>query len=131
MTPEQVDEMLDHVSQGVSLPAACRLVRLPVGLVYQWLERGKNEEERLAYNPKLKPKKSEEPCLKIWQDYNHADATLQAKVERSIYKQGYDGEWKALHKMLEARWPAQYGPAATQISLMEIEQEEEYGIIEA
>jgi len=125
MNSQQIDDMLAKVRSGISLNASARLVGLSVPLVYSYLERGSIEAERLAYNPKLKPRKSEEGCLQLWLDYSEADAEFQAKLELSVIRAGLDGEYKASLKMLEARYPNQYGQAAVRTSLKEVDAADE------
>jgi hypothetical protein len=126
MNEKQIDTFLSHIKNGVSIQPACRLAGIPLVTLYAFLERGSIEEERLAVNSKLKPKKTEEGCLELWQDYSKADAEFQAKIEMSVIRAGLDGEYKASLKILEARYPAQYGAAGVKKSLREVEAEEMY-----
>lgn len=128
MNEQQIDKFLGHVRSGISMQAACRLNGIPLISMYGFLERGSIEEERLALNPKLKPKASEEGCLSLWQDYQKADAEFQAQLELSVIRAGLDGEYKASLKMLESRYPAQYGQANVKRSLKEVETEDAYEI---
>lgn len=128
---QKLNGLVELVEQGINLETACSQLRISSRTIYSFIERGKIEEARLADNPRLKPKKSEEGCLELWLDLRQADAFFVGTMERLMFQAAKDGEYKATIWVLENRAPRSYGKKAAMPQPKQVEEAAYYEIEEA
>lgn len=111
---DKIEVLIAAVTAGMNIMTACHYSGISSTAVYGWMERGRLEEDRLEMNARLKPKKSEEGCLQIWQDLKKANAVSISTMEAAIIRSAKEGEWKAAAWWLERRQPDTYGKSASE-----------------
>ncbi len=109
-TPERTRKIVELISAGNNQETAAAAAGVSAATLYNWLQRGRLEQERLDANPKLKPRKTEAPFLEFMEDVKRARAEADARLVLLISKAAQDPKtWQAAAWLLERRDPARWG----------------------
>lgn len=135
-TPKIIALIEKNVCQGLSNKDAAKLAGISDRSFYNWLERGRNELERVAGNSRAKIRKSEEPFVRFFRTIKKAVPKRkrlligriqqaarggeQIKETRRTFKKGVlveevttektrAAEWQAAAWLLERLHPEEFG----------------------
>lgn len=120
-----IDTIITALQGGCDLEIAVHAQGLSLSEVYEWLERGKNEEAKIAAG--MKAVKTEAKFLSFWKQTKQARAVAIASVQMNIFAATRE-DWKASAWWLEKTMPEKYGKNAEQLpqqdQLKEIESDD-------
>jgi hypothetical protein len=111
MTKNEIDKIVEQMKMGVDLDIAVHSVGLSLSEVYEWLERGKIEESKIAAG--MKAERAEAKHLAFWKEIKQARALSIAAVQMTI-RGAMTDDWKAAAWWLEKNMPEKYGKQANQ-----------------
>ncbi len=110
LTPEKIHQICELVQAGNNLETSAAACGVSKSAFFNWTARGRREQERLAANPKARPKKTEEIYVDLVEDIEKARATADARLVLLIHKAAQEPKtWQAAAWLLERRDPARWG----------------------
>lgn len=109
LTPKVQEDFCNALQIGATIEIAAGYAGIPERTIYDWLERGRKEEERLAQTPPPEPNPNEARYLRFSQAVREsrisADIVCLQTVEAAART---DPAWA--WKLLQARHPKDYNP---------------------
>jgi len=99
--------LLQALSAGNYVEVSCAYAGLSVGVVYQWLEKGKAEKTRIENGDLADPTKK--TYLELFEAIESARAKAIVGNVAVIQKAARDGTWQAAAWWLERTNPQQFG----------------------
>lgn len=114
------DDFFDALKSGADLETACYAFGVPIQNLYLLMERGMHEDNRLGQNPRLKPKKSEEPALNVWRKISQAQAQAKLRVQTALHRE-IQQDWRGALGWLERRDFNNFGKVEERVKIAEIE----------
>jgi hypothetical protein len=113
---KDIDTIITALQEGCDLEIAVHAQSLSLSEVYEWLERGKNEEAKIVAG--MTAVKSEAKFLAFWKQTKQARAISIASVQMSAF-QATKEDWKAAAWWLEKTMPEKYSKNAEQLPQQE------------
>lgn len=107
LTPERHNAIVTMLEAGGYIEDACEAVGIQPRTYYNWLQRGRDEEDRI--NAGLKPEKNEEPFLQFFQAVRQAQAEGVISHLMNIDHHAKNGSWQASAWILERKQPRKWG----------------------
>ena len=107
LTPERHNAIVTMLEAGGYIEDACEAVGIQPRTYYNWLQRGRDEEDRI--NAGLKPEKNEEPFLQFFQAVRQAQAEGVISHLKNIDHHAKNGSWQASAWILERKQPRKWG----------------------
>lgn len=108
LNDERRDIIVKALAAGNYLEPSCYLAGIAPKTAYEWIKRGRAEDERLAKNPRARMRKSEVPFV----DFREAVCEAQARAETEDVERVADAgkiDWKAAAWRLERKHPDRWG----------------------
>lgn len=108
LTAELERALCELLAAGVSVQSACAEVGVSMGTFRRWLNRGRDEIERIEREELASPSNKEIPYVMFYVGVQRAQAALEKELVTNIVKAGKK-DWRANGWMLERRLPHLYG----------------------
>jgi transposase len=109
LTKELHEKLLSAIRAGNYMETAAAYAGISKDTLYNWMRRGARESERLAQNPRAKPKKSEQEFLEFSDAVEKALAQAEVRDIANIAKASDAGDWRASAWRLERKYPEKWG----------------------
>lgn len=109
LTPERQVTILDALKTGCYVETACLYAGISVATMYNWVERGKRERERLTVFPDELGYETEVVFLEFLEAVEKARATAELRAVAQIQKAASEGTWQAASWYLERSAPKRWG----------------------
>jgi len=107
LTPERMNSIVAMLEAGGYIEDACEAVGIDPRTYYNWLSRGRDEEDRLAAG--VEPSENETPFLQFFQAVRKANAEGIMGHVLNIDRAAKDGTWQASAWILERKQPHKWG----------------------
>lgn len=104
---ERSNRITQALENGTEVLHAIRSAGISHQTYYDWLNRGREERDRI--NAGLKPTPDEAPFLEFLESVEKAEATAATLHMENISQTALNGTWQASAWILERRFPRQYG----------------------
>ena len=111
-TPETTRRIVDAVRLGLSYDDAAAAGGVGYTTMRDWINRAEAEQQRLADNPKARPRTSEQPFLDFSEALRKAEAEGQLRNAALVQKAADEQNWRAAAWILERRHSKTWGSNA-------------------
>ena len=108
-TEDRRKRILDALSAGNYMSTAAKFAGIGESTLYQWLDRGTVEKERLEYDPSAEPDAEEQPYAEFLEAVQKARGVAEARNVALIQESAKRGTWQAAAWWLERSFPARWG----------------------
>jgi len=88
LTDEMIEEICEHLREGLYKQTACQLVGLDKRLFYKWWRRGKTARESISKGDDESLRDSDRTCAKLVEECEKATAVAIAKSVKVIKEHG-------------------------------------------
>lgn len=107
LTPETQQAIINALNSGNWLETAANYAGIATATLYNWLDRGRQERERLESDDT--PNDAETPYLEFLEAVEKARSQAQVRAVGLIQKAAIDGTWQAAAWFLERSDPQKWG----------------------
>lgn len=112
LNPEVQERIVEALKSGCYVEEAVTYVGISVATVYNWMDRGRKERNRLQAFPDSEPDTTEVVFLEFLEAVEKARAASQIRAIAQIQKAASDGTWQAAAWYLERSAPKRWGRRA-------------------
>lgn len=109
LTQERVETILEALKTGCYIETACLYAGISVATMYNWLERGKRERERLQVLEDETVTETEVIYLEFLEAVEKARASAELRAVAQIQTAAATGQWQASAWYLERSYPQKWG----------------------
>lgn len=106
-TEERRNKIIEYLTAGNYIDTACAAAGISTTTYYNWMERGKNERDRITATSS-DPLPDEAPYLEFVASIERAHADAEARNVAIIQKAAITGTWQAAAWWLERTRPKKY-----------------------
>lgn len=109
LTPEVQQAIIDALKTGSYVEDAAAYVGITATTLWNWMDRGNKERNRLAAFPDTEPDTTEVAFLEFLEAVETARAAAHLRAVAQIQKAAADGTWQAAAWYLERSAPKKWG----------------------
>lgn len=115
-TPRITDKICEALRDGNFVKVACEYVGIGESTYYLWVERGREELERVAEDGRRSIRKSEEPYVEFMESVTHARAAAEVESVQRLRKAAAE-DWRADAWFLEHSFPDRWGRRRQEVDI--------------
>lgn len=109
LTPDTQSAILEALNLGNYIETAAQYAGISVTTMYNWLDRGRSERQRLDENPDAEPNENETKYVEFLEAVEKTRSKAETRAIGLIQKAASDGTWQAAAWFLERSFPARWG----------------------
>lgn len=115
-TPELTREICQVLRAGNYVKVACEYVGIDESTYYKWINRGREELERVEADGRRSVRDSEQPFVKFFQSATRARASAEVESVARIRDAAKD-DWRADAWFLEHSFPDRWGKRTQHVDI--------------